>query len=133
MYVVVRRALFTRTRNLAQIVDAVGLGVRLRRRGRRRPAVVTRMPGRWNSSKRPDKYYCCTLGAGHFSAVIEVLRDRGAGGIKVIRQADDRSGVRVPERPLQRKVLSVANPTIAGWLLIAKALDAVPPGRAPGR
>src|SRR5262245_24260235 len=47
------------------------------------------------------------LSAAHFSALIHVLRNRGTSWIKVVREADDNSGICVPKWPLQGKLAVV--------------------------
>ena len=99
--------------------------------GQRRPAVAARMPGRWNSNRCPDIHYRHKPRYRPLLGSRSCARDRGAGWIEVVREADDLSGICVPKWTLQGRLLSFAKPTIIGWLLIAKPADVVPPGSSP--
>src|SRR4030095_11300385 len=101
-------AFFTRPRELALTVDAMGFGVK--------SSIV------WVNAGQRRKDECLArgipidalvniiainLGAAHFSALIHVLRNRGASWIKVVREADNGSRICVPKWPLQGKVAVV--------------------------
>src|SRR5882757_6576116 len=93
-------AFFTRTGELSLTVDAMGLGVK--------DSVV------WINAGQRWQHECVARGvpidalihivtvnlsAAHFSALIHVLRNRGARWIKVVREADDVSAICVPKWP----------------------------------
>src|SRR6478672_1522177 len=99
------RPFFTRPRQLTLTVDAMGLGVKSSvvwiNAGQRRQheGLTGRIP-----IDALINVIAVHLGAGHFSARIHVLRNGGASWIKVVREADNGSGICIPEWPLQGEV-----------------------------
>src|SRR5262249_33761559 len=98
-------AFFTRSRELALTVDAMGLGVK--------NSIV------WVNTGQRSQHECLAggipidalihvvavnLGAGHFSALIHVLRNRGASWIKVVRETYNGACICIPKWPLHVKV-----------------------------
>ena len=96
--------LFARPHELSLIVDAVALGVK-------RSVEWVNAGQRWkheclaggNPIDALIYIIAVNLGTAHFSALVHVFGDRSTRWIKVVREADDHSGVCVPERPLQGK------------------------------
>src|ERR1041385_4790688 len=96
---------FTCTRELALIVDAMRLGVK--------SSIVWIHAGqRWQHEGLACgipidaliDIIAVNLRPAHFSALIHVFRNRRAGWVEVVGEADNGSGVCIPKWPLQVQV-----------------------------